>query len=249
MRIHRLIAVLTLLESRGRMKARELASALETSVRTIHRDVATLCESGIPIASVAGPFGGFELMNGYTGHLHHLAHDEAVSLFLSGIGIYPHQHTDAHSSLMTALAKLEGSLPEQYRSDISIVRERFHFDPKNWWDDLIVPSCLGVLRQSVLQSRKLNITYCKVNGETSTRIVRPYGMVVKVMTWYLVAYCELRDEVRTFSVPRIQTAKMLEETFSCPDDFSLESYWKVRSKEFADEVINRERHLWEQKNR
>ncbi len=81
MRIHRLIAILALLESRGRMKARELAGALETSIRTVHRDLATLCESGIPIASIAGPCGGFELMSGYASRLHHLAHDEAVSLF------------------------------------------------------------------------------------------------------------------------------------------------------------------------
>ncbi|MEN6614212.1 MAG: WYL domain-containing protein [Armatimonadota bacterium] len=222
-----MIAILTLLESRGRMKARELASALEISVRSIHRDIDTLCESGIPIASVAGPCGGFELMSGYAGRLNHLAHDEAVNLFFSGIGIHPQQHTDAHSSLMRALAKLECSLPEQYKSDISAVRQRFHFDPTNWWDDLVVPSSLGVLRQSVLQSRKLNITYRKVNGDISTRVVRPYGMVVKVMSWYLVGYCEIRRQIRTFKCDRIENAAMLDEQFTIPSDFSLASHWKA----------------------
>ncbi len=227
MRIHRLIAVLTLLESRGRMKARELAAALETSLRTVHRDIAALCEAGIPIAAVAGPCGGFELMSGYASRLHDLAHDEAVSLFLSGIGIQPHQHTDAHSSLMTALAKLEGSLPEQYRPDISVVRERFHFDPTNWWDDLTVPACLDVLRQSVWHLRKVRITYRKVNGQTSTRVVRPYGMVVKVMTWYLVGYCEKRREIRTFKCDRVDSAVMLDEGFTIPEGFGLADYWKT----------------------
>jgi len=46
-RLHRLLALLLLLECRGQLKARELAEALETSERTIHRDLATLCEAGI----------------------------------------------------------------------------------------------------------------------------------------------------------------------------------------------------------
>lgn len=236
MRIHRLIAILTLLESRGRMKAYELASALETSVRTIHRDIAALCESGILIASTAGPYGGFELMNNYTGQLHHLEHEEAISLFLSGIGIQPQQHTEAYSNLMTALAKLEGSLPEQYKSDIRIVRERFYFDPTNWWDDLTVPSCLGVLRQSVLQSHKLNITYRKVNGEVSNRIVHPYGMVVKVMAWYLVGYCEKRRDIRTFKCDRIDNAVMLDDEFTIPRDFRLAEHWKTTGTAFIETI-------------
>jgi predicted DNA-binding transcriptional regulator YafY len=58
-RLHRLTAILLLLESRGQLKARELADALEASERTIHRDIATLCEAGIPIEAIAGPTGGF----------------------------------------------------------------------------------------------------------------------------------------------------------------------------------------------
>jgi predicted DNA-binding transcriptional regulator YafY len=226
-RIHRLIAVLALLESRGRMKAQELSDALETPVRTVRRDVATLCEAGIPIGSVAGPHGGFELMSDYVAHLHHLAHDEVISLFLSGMGIHPHRSTDAHAALMKALAKLEGSVPRRYRADISIVRQRFHFDPANWWDAPVVPSCLGVLRKSVLQARKVRISYRKVKGETSTRVVRPYGMVVKVSDWYLVGYCERRREMRTFKCDRIGRATMLDEGFTRPDSFSLADYWKA----------------------
>ncbi len=236
MRIHRLIAVLTLLESRGRMKAHELAAAFETSIRTVHRDIAILCESGIPIVSVAGPNGGFELISGYTGQLHHLAHDEAVNLFFSGIGIHPQQHTEAHWSLMRALTKLECSLPEQYRSDISLVRERFYFDPTNWWDDLTVPKCLSILRQSVLQSKKINLTYRKVSGKASIRVVRPYGMVVKVMTWYLVGYCEKRHEIRTFKCDRICDVAMLDECFDIPADFTLADYWKASGTALMERI-------------
>ncbi|HUT75517.1 MAG TPA: HTH domain-containing protein [Armatimonadota bacterium] len=103
MRLHRLLAVLVLLESRGQLKARELAEALETSERTIHRDLATLCEAGIPIQAIAGPTGGFRLMEGYTNHLPQLHPNEAVGLFLRGIGMDPSEQREAHVDLQRAL--------------------------------------------------------------------------------------------------------------------------------------------------
>ena len=58
MRIHRLVAILLLLETREKMKAKDLASALETTVRTIQRDIDVLSESGVPITAITGPGGG-----------------------------------------------------------------------------------------------------------------------------------------------------------------------------------------------
>jgi predicted DNA-binding transcriptional regulator YafY len=61
-RAGRLLSLLMLLENRGRMTASDLAEELEVSVRTILRDVETLSGAGVPVYSVRGPFGGFELL-------------------------------------------------------------------------------------------------------------------------------------------------------------------------------------------
>ncbi|MFC7583026.1 helix-turn-helix transcriptional regulator [Nonomuraea antimicrobica] len=48
MRASRLVTILLLLQTRGRMTAHELAERLEVSVRTIYRDVESLHSAGIP---------------------------------------------------------------------------------------------------------------------------------------------------------------------------------------------------------
>jgi predicted DNA-binding transcriptional regulator YafY len=149
MRLHRLVAIILLIESRGQIKARELADALETSVRTIHRDIDVLCESGIPITSTTGPSGGIKFMDGYKANISNLHCDDVVNLFLSGIGIHPDEQSEASINLKNALLKLETNLPQQYQPDIRTARERFYFDPSPWWKEKAQLPFLDILRKSL----------------------------------------------------------------------------------------------------
>jgi len=244
MRLHRLIAIMLLLESRGQLKARELAAALETSERTVHRDIEPLCKAGIPIEATAGPAGGFRLLEGYTNHLPQLPHHEAISLFLRGMGLNSVEEQEAHVDLQRALGRLETRLPEKYRQDVRAAQKRFFFDPTPWWEGAPLSFSLDTLRQAVWHARKVLIHYENTAHQKTERIVRPYGLVVKAMHWYLVAFCEKRHAVRTFSVARIEGAVLLEDTFEWPAHFSLEAYWKTRTGTFTAEVDERERDLW-----
>ena len=69
MRAGRLVNLLLLLERRGRMTAAELATELEVSTRTVLRDIDALSGAGVPVYSVRGPAGGFELLEGYSSKL------------------------------------------------------------------------------------------------------------------------------------------------------------------------------------
>jgi predicted DNA-binding transcriptional regulator YafY len=243
LRLHRLIAILLLLESRGRLNARELAEALEVCERTIYRDIEALCAAGIPIEAATGPSGGFRLMSGYTAHLPQVRQDEAIGLFLRGMGLDPSEQREAMIDLQAALGRLESRLPECYRGDVRAVRKRFYFDPTPWWEGVPVSDHLEVLRQGVMQLRKIRLDYENTTGDRTTRMVRPYGLVVKAMQWYLVAYCETREAIRTFNVTRIRDAILTGETFAWPAEFSLETYWRARTNEFLSTVAEREDHL------
>lgn len=235
MRLHRLIATILLLESRRKIKAKELADALETSIRTIYRDIDTLCEAGLPIATTTGPNGGIYLMEGYSVDMNHLHNEEVVNLFLSGIGIHPGVQSDSSIKLKNALLKLEDSLPSEYNADIRKARERFYFDETPWWGEYKQVTFLDLLRKALWQSQKLQIHYQKVSGENSNRIVHPYGLVVKRMEWYLIAYCENSDAIKTFKCERMTKVRILDEDFSIPKDFSLTEYWHGSIKKFKEE--------------
>ena len=65
MRAGRLFNLLLLLQGSERITARELASRLEVSQRTVLRDLEVLSGAGVPVFAVRGRDGGFELLDTY----------------------------------------------------------------------------------------------------------------------------------------------------------------------------------------
>ncbi|MBY9079225.1 YafY family transcriptional regulator [Paenibacillus sp. HN-1] len=232
MRLHRLIAILLLLESRGRIKARELAEALETSVRSIYRDVDTLSEAGVPIISTSGPGGGLALMPGYTLDLKTIHNDDIIQLYLTGLGIRSGGGSESGQRLQAALLKLEKTLPESYQPDLHKAKSRFWFDDTPWWSEKKPLPCLETIRAGIWKSLKLKLHYRKHSSDSSVRIVRPYGLVVKQGDWYLAAYCETAQDLRIFRCERVEQAELVEEEFEIPPDFRLEAFWKEKEEGF-----------------
>lgn len=63
MKINRLISIIVTLVNKKRISAEELATIFEVSTRTIYRDIESICMAGIPIRSISGVGGGFEIMD------------------------------------------------------------------------------------------------------------------------------------------------------------------------------------------
>lgn len=243
MRLYRLIAILLLVESRGKMKANDLAQALETSVRSIYRDIDVLAEAGIPLLSTPGPNGGISLMDGYTVNLNQLHGEDVINLYLTGMGIHTGGHTQSGLKLKSTLLKLEKTLPASYQADIQKAQRRFYFDDTPWWSERVEIPCLEVIRTAVWRNHKLWIEYHKINGVISIRKVQPYGLVVKKEEWYLIAYCEEVEQIRTFKCERIASTQLIDEEYAIPQDFSLEGHWKQQEREFKQTCKEEEIYL------
>jgi predicted DNA-binding transcriptional regulator YafY len=242
MRVHRLISILLLIESKGMIKARDIASKLEISLRTVYRDIDSLCEAGIPLATTPGPNGGIYLMEGYSGGIGFLQEEDIINLYINSIGIIPDKHSDMAVKLNNTLMKLQKTLSPNQISELNKVKKRFHFDDTLWWGKSHNMNDIDIIIYSVLQSKGLEITYSKYNGTTSRRRVHPYGIVVKRMDWYLVGYCEENKTIRIFNCDRILNSKIINEIFEVPEDFAIEEYWSDAKGTFKNSCIQKEKY-------
>lgn len=242
MRLHRLLGIIMLLDSRGIMTARNLANILETSERTIYRDIDILCEAGIPIYSISGPNGGFSFMEDYRINSTVLESGDALHLLLSSMGIRPEKNTEMAQQLKNAIIKLENSVSKEHKEEIIKAKERFFVDSEPWWGKRVESKNIDIIQKAVLHLKKLKVCYRKFNGEISERILRPYGAVVKNSEWYTIAFCELKNDIRVFMCNRIVDVEVLDESFTIADNFSLERFWESSKQQFVKQASSKLEH-------
>ena len=111
MRADRLVAILLLLQRRGRITTRQVAEELEISQRTARRDLEALGVAGLPVYSQPGRYGGWQLAGDGKTDLSGLTSTEAQALF-AVVG----PSASATPELRAALRKLVRALPEQFRT-------------------------------------------------------------------------------------------------------------------------------------
>jgi predicted DNA-binding transcriptional regulator YafY len=230
MRASRLVSLLLLLQTRGRMTAQQLADALEVSVRTIYRDVESLSAAGIPLYGDAGPAGGYQLLGGYRTRLTGFTAAEAEALVLAGA-----PHAAAELGLGTVLAaaklKLSAALPAGLRERAAVVEERFLLDSPGWYSDGDASAHLAAVAEAVWSQRRIEVLYRRWVAPTDvTRTLDPHGIVLKGGRWYLVA--RTGAQMRTYRINQILSLSPLEERFERQAAFDLTSYWQTGISEF-----------------
>ncbi|MFF5205769.1 helix-turn-helix transcriptional regulator [Streptosporangium sp. NPDC000396] len=230
MRASRLLSLLLLLQTRGRMTATELSEELEVSIRTVYRDVEALSSAGIPVYADRGPAGGYQLLDGYRTRLNGLTAEEASSLFLAGLP-GPAAELGLGEVAANAELKLLAALPPEPRSHAARMRERFHLDVPGWYRDADQVPFLSEVTEAVWDQRPLRMTYRRWGPRDVERLAHPYGLVLKGGTWYMVAAAD-GGEPRTYRVSRIVAAELSGGRFERPDDFDLAAYWERYAADF-----------------
>ncbi|MCG6493483.1 YafY family protein [Kitasatospora sp. A2-31] len=227
MKADRLLSILLLLQTRGRVPATELAERLEVSVRTIYRDVEALSAAGVPVYTERGRHGGIALLPGYRTDVSGLTADEARALFvLSAQGA--HSDLGLDGALGSALRKVMAALPAPHRPAAERISERILVDPVRWLQPGGSASGpdLGELQHAVFTDRRLRLRYRHSGAPTPAEYtVDPYGLVSKAGVWYLVA--DLNGEPRLFRAERVLAAETAEESVRRRPGVGLGAVWAV----------------------
>jgi len=234
MRASRLLSLLLLLQTRGRMTAQQLADELEVSVRTIYRDVDALNAAGVPLYGDAGHDGGYQLLDGYRTRLTGLTPAEAEALFLSGLP-GPAAELGLGGVLAAATLKLRAALPASMRDSADRLSERFYLDAPGWYRPERKVPCLAEVASAVWERQVIRMRYSRWKApEEVVRTIEPHGLVLKAGTWYVVARCE--GTFRTYRVDQIAEAVPTGAVFDRAPGFALAGYWREYLADFQQRL-------------
>jgi predicted DNA-binding transcriptional regulator YafY len=178
--------------------AATLAEDLGVSVRTVYRDIADLQAQGAPIEGEAGM--GYLLKPGFTlpPLMFTIEELEALVLGMAWVGRRP--DTALAHAAKNLRAKIQAVLPTALARDLEattlLAGARRDQPPVN-------PTLAIDLRRAIREGRKVEIDYADGSGATTTRVAWPFGLGYFEDVMIVLAWCELRQDLRHFRVDRI----------------------------------------------
>ncbi len=216
-RADRLFQLVQILRRDRSTTGARLAEELGVSLRTLYRDIADLQAGGVPVEGEAGA--GYRLPRHFDLPPLMFTVDEAEALFLGLSIAAAWADRGLAEAAATARRKVESGLPEILRRELRdsvLEAPGFHVPeaPKE---------ALAVLRRAVRERRRLRVVYEDQHGARSERLLRPLGLYFWGGTWTLAAWCEAREDFRTFRVDRIREWG-LGEAFAPEEGRGLEDY-------------------------
>ncbi|MCD6162142.1 MAG: YafY family transcriptional regulator [candidate division Zixibacteria bacterium] len=210
-KISRLLYMITLIDSSPGISIDRLSNKCGVSVRTVYRDIIDISEANIPIYYDKG----YYILD--TGKVPPLSFgkDELIYLFnvLQG------------KSTGKALDEVKNRLAVKIKSHIPEILKnaKIDFQPRSS-DTPDIAKIFSKIEKTIDSEKVVSFDYTSLNGKTSRRHVHPYGLVFRQHGWYLVGFCERREEVRLFRLVRIKNLKVLSKKFNRLKGFSLREY-------------------------
>ncbi|HSN16859.1 MAG TPA: YafY family protein, partial [Gammaproteobacteria bacterium] len=178
----RLLAVLELLQTHGRMSGAELARRIEVDARTLRRYIAALEEWGIPITSERGRYGAYMLVAGFKLPPMMFNEDEALALSVGLLAARSLGLAEGASAVASAQAKLERVMPAQLKHRVRAVDETVTLDLTRGAPPG-ADRALAVLSAAAQQQRRVHMRYRSSKGEDSERDFDPYGLLYRAGCW------------------------------------------------------------------
>ncbi|MCP3103564.1 YafY family transcriptional regulator [Myxococcus sp. K15C18031901] len=214
----RVLTVLELLQTHGRMTGSELARRLDVDRRTVRRYIVQLEELGIPVTAERGRDGAYLLVAGFKLPPMVFTDDEALALSVGllaarGLGL-----SEAAPAVASAQAKLERVMPAPLKRRVRAVDETVTLDFSRSRETLD-NTALVSLSAAAQARQRVRMRYQAARDEVSERDFDPYGLAWRAGRWYVVGVCHLRHGLRTFRLDRVRAVAPLDLHFERPEDF------------------------------
>jgi predicted DNA-binding transcriptional regulator YafY len=229
-RADRLFQIIQILR-RGRapVTADAIAEELETSKRTVYRDIADLIGQRAPIRGEAGV--GYVLEDGYDLPPLMLTPEEVEAAVLGAQMVAARGDPALRRAAEDLIAKIGAVIPEQLRPLVVEPATRA-IPPWRTAQDTID---MGQVRGAIRGGRKIALTYRDEQERESRRTVWPFAIGYYETTRLIMCWCELRGAFCSFRTDRVSAADFLEDRY--PDrPATLRARWRLHQQEHWERI-------------
>ena len=217
-KIDNMLAILWMLRSGEKITAKQISEKLEMNIRTVYRYIDTISTSGVPIISEPGHNGGYTLLNNFIEAPLFFDFEEQTSLYHAAVfaeeaGYY------GGEALNRAISKLSKYSNQEQKTKIN--QHLTSLEVISRLSSLSMEAFLKELEQAIADGYSVKILYHK-SGEKQLnyRLVDPYRIIYWNNKWYVIGFCHLRNDIRSFRVDRIESLMLTENNFNRPENFS-----------------------------
>ncbi len=227
-RLARLTAIMTQLQSKRIVTARDIAEKHNVSIRTVYRDIRTLEKSGIPIVTEEGK--GYSIMQGYKLPPIMFTEEEANALITVEQIISLHRDKSLVDQYKSAIEKIKAVLNGNQKDKTELLTERLQI--RNNIESEKSSDLLIQVQSAITGYKVVEINYFSLKKKQSQRKIEPFALIHTQGNWILIAYCRLRNDFRAFRIDCIQNISISNECFEAH---------KITLQEFFEE----KRKIWE----
>lgn len=224
-RIHRLLKLITLLQTDKRYSSSALMRELKVARRTLYRDFSMLKLAGIPIMYEASSR-GYTIEKSFFLPPVNLTFPEALALLMLAEKYRSHQGMPNVETALTAVMKIESVLPADIRDYCGSMLDTIEFRPPRTTDARSAHRMFDQLWQAIRKCTTLSMTYdsyferCEIQTQ-----LNPYRLIFIARGWYVIGYSHMHHEVRTFKMDRIIQAVATRSHFQPDPDFDPANYF------------------------
>ena len=199
-----------------------LATELETSKRSVYRDIAALMSQRVPIRGEAGI--GYVLDQGFDMPPLMLTSDEIEAAVLGAQWVASRGDPALARAARDLVAKIAASVPERLRP---VVLEPSLTTGPSWVEPKIDSLDMAQVRVWIRSGRKLVLDYRDELDRPSLRTVWPFLIGYRETVRLLIAWCETREDFRTFRTDRVVEATFLDDRYP-GRPAQLRARWQVK---------------------
>ncbi len=201
-----------------------LADEWEVSSKTIQRDLEYLrYQLDVPLEYSAKERGYYYTEPCFQLPAMDVKESDLFAIYLAEKLLSQYEGTPIYHNLCQVFQKIEDSLPAKISLGPASDFSRFSFFSAS--QTMIRPGIWQAVFDGLRTLHSLDISYQAAGGpgESKRRRIDPYHGVRFEGDWYVIAYCHLRKDIRTFSLARISEAVLSQEGFVIPPDFNFQA--------------------------